>query len=70
MEDENKKMKCPYLEVEPVPRCLAYTEGIRIVRDVDMENFCCNIHYKNCNIYIGRETKGNRSIAAETTERG
>ncbi len=43
-------MRCPYLEVEPVARCLA-ADGIRIVRDSELQNLCEIAAYAACRIY-------------------
>jgi hypothetical protein len=53
-------MRCSYLEVEPVARCLAYTDGIRILRDSELEDFCYSEDYISCQIYRQRTTGGKK----------
>ncbi len=47
-------MQCPYLEIEPVARCLAYTDGLRIVRDRELKKSCETIGYEQCPLYKNR----------------
>ncbi len=47
-------MNCPYLEAKPVARCLAYTNGIRILRDSELEDLCHTKLYVGCLIYKQR----------------
>ncbi len=55
-------MKCPYLEAEPVVRCLAYTNGIRILRNSELDDLCSTKRYANCLIYKQRlKEDGERS---------
>ena len=54
-------MECPYLEAEPVARCLAYSDGIRILRNGELREFCRGERHPECKIYRQKVNKLNKS---------
>lgn len=46
-------MTCPYLKIDPIARCLAY-DGIRIVRDNELNKFCQTRRYADCHVYLNK----------------
>ena len=61
-------MKCSYLEAEPVERCLAHTDGIRIISDRELKEFCCTKDYVSCQIYQ-RRVAGKKTLSKKAASR-